>query len=96
MENKLKKGEYVRIKGWVTMYSPYKKVNGVWSGGSSSTQKNPLIMLGRCKHKPKKVGWFKQIFGEKRVYCKGREICSNCGYIIKFGKEISHSNRKIK
>lgn len=84
----LKEGEYIRIRGRVTMYSPYKKKNGTWIGGSSWTDKNPLIMLGKCKHKPIKQERGKEMFGDGRYYFKGRVICSNCGRILKFGKNI--------
>ena len=85
---KLEKGKYVRIKGFVTMYAPSgnKKVCGQWIGGSSWIEKNPLIRIGRCKHKPKKVDWFKHTLGH-RVICKGRIECEKCGAIIKFGKK---------
>lgn len=93
MENKLKKGRYVRINGNVTIYSPYKKQDGKWIGGSTWAIKNPLIRLGKCKHKPKKVIWIKErdLLTKptgKRIYFTGRVICSDCGYIIKLGKEI--------
>lgn len=91
----LKEGEYIRIKGKVTMYSPYKKVNGVWSGGSSSTMKNPLIRLGKCKHKPKRINFFKTIFGN-RIKCKGRIHCSDCGYIIKLEKDFAKLNKDVQ
>lgn len=103
-EIKLKKGEYVRIKGFVTMYAPSgnKKKDGQWIGGSSWTTKNPLIRIGRCKHKPLRVLWTKNtdIFGKykegekKRTYWKNRIVCSDCGYIIKLGKELTESRRK--
>ncbi len=98
----LKKGEYIRIKGKVTMYAPYKKVDGRWIGGSSWTEKNPLIRIGECKHKLKKVYWIKNtdLFGKyikgekKRIYFKkGKErvICSDCGNIIKLGELTSEN-----
>ena len=97
----LEKGRYVRIKGIVDIYSPsgHKSDGGVWRGGSSWSVKNPLIRIGRCKHKPKKLSWIKNtdIFGEykkgkkKRIYFrKGKEmvICSDCGYTLKFGEQL--------
>lgn len=89
----LKEGEYIRIKGIVTMYSPHSKINGAWSGGSEWTSKNPLIMLGRCKHKPIKQEGGKNMFGDGRYYFKGRTICSNCGTTLKFGKDMK---QKVK
>ncbi len=80
----LKEGEYVRIKGKVEIYCPYKKVSGVWRGGSSWTAKNPLILLGKCKHKPVKRNWFINFSGNK-ISCKGEVVCSDCGHIIKDG-----------
>lgn len=83
----LKEGEYVRVMGKVTIYSPYKKVNGRWVGGSSWTVKNPLIRLGKCKHKPVEKNWFTNISREK-ISCKGQIECSDCGQIIKLGKQF--------
>ncbi|KKN57995.1 hypothetical protein LCGC14_0556530 [marine sediment metagenome] len=94
---KLEKGKYIRIKGFVTMYAPSgnKKVCGKWIGGSSWTEKNPLIRIGKCNHKPRKVIWSKNtdIFGrykegeKKRICWDGRFICRECGYLIKIGKQ---------
>lgn len=88
-EVKLKEGEYVRIMGKVTVYSPYKKKGKQWIGGSSWTIKNPLIRLGKCKHKPMKQERGKNMFGDGRYYFKGRTICSDCGRILKFGKDMN-------
>lgn len=90
---RLIKGEYIRVKGFVTMYAPSdnKKKGGQWIGGSSWTEKNPLIRVGKCKHKPikKEIFYLKDLFThkKKRYYFKGRTICSDCGYLIKIGKE---------
>ncbi len=101
---RLEKGKYIRIKGFVTMYVPSnnKKKKGQWVGGSSWTEKNPLIRIGKCKHKPRKVMWTKNtdIFGKyrkgekKRIYWDGRIICSDCGYLIKIGKQKEVRNSK--
>ena len=88
----LKQGEYVRVLGRVTIYSPSGKTNTGWYGGSCWTVKNPLIRLGKCKHKPRKITFVKNFLSfnkddKKRVYVKRRIVCSECGYIIKFEQE---------
>ena len=96
----LEKGKYVRIKGKVTIYSPYQKQEGRWIGGSSWTVKNPLIRIGKCDHKPKKVFWvcerdlFNKKTGKRFYFKKGKEqiICSDCGYIIKLGEVMNATN----
>ncbi len=98
-EVKLKEGEYVRIKGIVNVHAPYKKINGIWEGGSSWSIKNPLIMLGKCKHKPKKLRFRRKLLTEEKVYYKKGEesiVCSNCGYTIKFGKELEEQNSTVE
>ncbi len=96
---KIEKWKYVRIKGFVTMYAPSKnkKVGGRWIGGSSWTEKNPLIRIGKCKHKPikKEIFYSEDLFThkKKRCYFKGRTICSDCGYLIKIGKEIENETK---
>lgn len=99
-EIKLKEGGYIRVRGNVTIYSPHKKSSRGWIGGSSWTLKNPLIRLGKCKHKPRNITWIKDQFSNKRIYTKGRVECEKCGYIIKFGKqeflEVKNDKKIIK
>ena len=99
MGTKIEKGKYVRIKGNVTIYSPYKKRDGIFIGGSTWTVKNPLIRLGKCKHNPKKVKFRRACLSNKKIYYeKGKEEirCSDCGYIIKLGKEIADNTENGK
>jgi len=99
---KLEKGKYIRIRGFVTMYAPSKnkKVCGDWIGGTFWTEKNPLIRIGRCKHKPikKEIYYLKDLVThkKKRYYSKGRTICSDCGYLIKIGKQKNEKTRDRK
>ena len=90
---KLKEGEWVRVLGKVEVSSPYKKKNGVWIGGSSWNVKNPLILIGKCKHKNKvKQTYWTSVFSNKRNYCKGRIVCVDCGHEIKEGIDSPKSS----
>lgn len=86
----IKKGKFIRFKGNVTIYSPHKKIDGIWNGGSSWTVKNPLIRIGKCNHTPKKMKFCREFLtGEKTYFKKGREMiqCSDCGDILKLGEK---------
>lgn len=90
----LLEGSYVRIKGNVMIYSPGKKRDGVFKGGSEWLVKNPLIRWGKCKHKPKRLKFISNILNEKIYFKKGKEevICSNCGQILKLGEKTNGSD----
>lgn len=78
----LEKGKWIRLRGRVTIRSRKKN-----SGGSSWRVNNPEILLGKCKHIPKNVYWWKDI-GMNRHYTKGRIECSKCGFVLKFEKNF--------
>lgn len=80
---KIKPGEPIRIIGNVTMFSQHPtKI-----GGSSWKCRNPVLLLGKCNHKPKLVHWFKHPLGF-RVSCKNRYECKKCGKILKCGSNL--------
>ena len=75
----LKEGEFIRIKGKVTMRSNMPNQQR----GSSWTEKNPVILLGECKHKETQIRtWHKGCLGE-RIYPGKWLECAKCGQWIK-------------